>query len=137
MIGQLDINLTTPGDQNPLSSRRETSNLAGGADPGSTSLSFDLEVKESDLNFPSPLGSLDVDVVGGSFAIDADGGPVPGAEVRVVMTEAACEFVTSLTFESLSENPVHIRMFGDQSSGTVSPIEHIDLARWPDARTEW
>jgi len=56
-----------------------------------------------------------------------------GADVRVVMTEAACEFVTSLTFESLSENPVHIRMFGDQSSGTVSPIEHIDLARWPDA----
>jgi phosphopantothenoylcysteine decarboxylase/phosphopantothenate--cysteine ligase len=56
-----------------------------------------------------------------------------GADVRVVMTEAACEFVTSLTFESLSENPVHIRMFGEQSSGTVSPIEHIDLARWPDA----
>ena len=56
-----------------------------------------------------------------------------GADVRVVMTEAACEFVTPLTFESLSENPVHIRMFGGQSSGTVSPIEHIDLARWPDA----
>jgi phosphopantothenoylcysteine decarboxylase/phosphopantothenate--cysteine ligase len=56
-----------------------------------------------------------------------------GGDVRVVMTEAACEFVTPLTFESLSENPVHIRMFGEQSSGTVSPIEHIDLARWPDA----
>jgi phosphopantothenoylcysteine decarboxylase/phosphopantothenate--cysteine ligase len=56
-----------------------------------------------------------------------------GAVVRVVMTEAACEFVTALTFESLSENPVHIRMFGEQSSGTVSPIEHIDLAKWPDA----
>lgn len=55
-----------------------------------------------------------------------------GAEVRVVMTEAACEFVTPLTFESLSENPVHIRMFGAQATGTVSPIEHIDLARWPD-----
>lgn len=55
-----------------------------------------------------------------------------GADVRVVMTEAACEFVTALTFESLSENKVHIRMFGEQSSGTVSPIEHIDLARWPD-----
>ena len=56
-----------------------------------------------------------------------------GADVRVVMTEAACEFVTALTFESLSGNPVHIRMFGEQSSGTVSPIEHIDLAKWPDA----
>jgi phosphopantothenoylcysteine decarboxylase/phosphopantothenate--cysteine ligase len=55
-----------------------------------------------------------------------------GAEVRVVMTEAACEFVAPLTFESLSEHPVHIRMFGRQSVGTVSPIEHIDLARWPD-----
>jgi phosphopantothenoylcysteine decarboxylase/phosphopantothenate--cysteine ligase len=55
-----------------------------------------------------------------------------GADVRVVMTEAACEFVTPLTFESLSENPVHIRMFGAQSAGTVSPVEHIDLAKWPD-----
>jgi phosphopantothenoylcysteine decarboxylase/phosphopantothenate--cysteine ligase len=56
-----------------------------------------------------------------------------GADVRVVMTEAACEFVTSLTFEALSEHEVHIRMFGEQSSGTISPIEHIDLAKWPDA----
>jgi phosphopantothenoylcysteine decarboxylase/phosphopantothenate--cysteine ligase len=55
-----------------------------------------------------------------------------GADVRVVMTEAACEFVTPLTFESLSEHPVHIRMFGSQSEGAVSPIEHIDLAKWPD-----
>jgi len=57
-----------------------------------------------------------------------------GADVRVVMTDAATEFVTPLTFESLSEHPVHVRMFeGDgKSSGTVSPIEHIDLAKWPD-----
>jgi phosphopantothenoylcysteine decarboxylase/phosphopantothenate--cysteine ligase len=57
-----------------------------------------------------------------------------GADVKVVMTEAAAEFVTPLTFESLSEHPVHIRMFeGDgKSAGTVSPIEHIDLAKWPD-----
>lgn len=56
-----------------------------------------------------------------------------GAEVKVVMTEAACEFVTPLTFESLSENPVHVRMFEDGGAGgAVSPIEHIDLARWPD-----
>jgi phosphopantothenoylcysteine decarboxylase/phosphopantothenate--cysteine ligase len=55
-----------------------------------------------------------------------------GAEVRVVMTESACEFVTPLTFESLSENPVHIRMFGSQSNGAVSPVEHIDLAQWAD-----
>jgi phosphopantothenoylcysteine decarboxylase/phosphopantothenate--cysteine ligase len=55
-----------------------------------------------------------------------------GAEVKVVMTEAATEFVTPLTFESLSENPVHRHMFGAQSEGATSPIEHIDLAKWPD-----
>lgn len=61
-----------------------------------------------------------------------------GAEVKVVMTEAATEFVTPLTFESLAESPVHVRMFDgqrkSQSQGgtTVSPIEHIDLAKWPD-----
>jgi phosphopantothenoylcysteine decarboxylase/phosphopantothenate--cysteine ligase len=55
-----------------------------------------------------------------------------GAQVRVVMTESACEFITPLTFEALSENPVHIRMFGAQSTGALSPIEHIDLAKWPD-----
>ncbi len=55
------------------------------------------------------------------------------AQVKVVMTESACEFVAPLTFEALSENPVHIRMFGSAGErGTVSPIEHIDLARWPD-----
>jgi phosphopantothenoylcysteine decarboxylase/phosphopantothenate--cysteine ligase len=56
-----------------------------------------------------------------------------GAQVKVVMTESACEFVAPLTFEALSENAVHIRMFGTGAErGTVSPIEHIDLARWPD-----
>jgi phosphopantothenoylcysteine decarboxylase/phosphopantothenate--cysteine ligase len=57
-----------------------------------------------------------------------------GAEVKVVMTEAACEFVAPLTFEALSENPVHIRIFSAPGErGTVSPIEHIDLAKWADA----
>ena len=57
-----------------------------------------------------------------------------GADVKVVMTDAAAEFVTALTFESLSEHPVHLRMFEGEgkSAGAVSPIEHIDLARWPD-----
>jgi phosphopantothenoylcysteine decarboxylase/phosphopantothenate--cysteine ligase len=57
-----------------------------------------------------------------------------GAEVKVVMTEAAAEFVTPLTFESLSEHPVHIRMFEGEgkSAGAISPVEHIDLAKWPD-----
>ena len=56
-----------------------------------------------------------------------------GAQVKVLMTESACEFVAPLTFEALSENPVHIRMFDSAGQqDTVSPIEHIDLARWPD-----
>ena len=55
------------------------------------------------------------------------------AQVRVVMTEAACEFVTPLTFETLSENNVRIRMFnGSQPAAAESPVEHVDLAKWPD-----
>ncbi|HEX5131399.1 MAG TPA: bifunctional phosphopantothenoylcysteine decarboxylase/phosphopantothenate--cysteine ligase CoaBC [Candidatus Krumholzibacteria bacterium] len=57
------------------------------------------------------------------------------ADVKVVMTEAATEFVAPLTFEALSENPVRTNIFevDGKPSGTVSPIEHIDMAKWPDA----
>ncbi|MEE9271455.1 MAG: bifunctional phosphopantothenoylcysteine decarboxylase/phosphopantothenate--cysteine ligase CoaBC [Candidatus Krumholzibacteria bacterium] len=57
-----------------------------------------------------------------------------GADVRVIMTASACEFVAPLTFETLSGNPVHVRMFEDGGGdrGTVSPVEHIGLAKWPD-----
>lgn len=56
-----------------------------------------------------------------------------GADVKVIMTEAACEFVAPLTFETLSEHPVHVRMFGTgDDKKAVSPVEHIDLAKWPD-----
>ncbi len=50
-----------------------------------------------------------------------------GAEVRVVMTPAATEFVTPLTFEALTGNPVSLEMFARR---TESAHEHIDLARW-------
>lgn len=53
-----------------------------------------------------------------------------GADVRVVMTEAAAHFVTAVTFETLSGYPVLTGIFaGDSSGGTV----HIEAARWPDA----
>ncbi len=52
-----------------------------------------------------------------------------GAEVRVVMTAAATEFVTPLTFEAISGNPVHTEMFGPRIK---SAIEHVELARWAD-----
>ncbi|MBN2012739.1 bifunctional phosphopantothenoylcysteine decarboxylase/phosphopantothenate--cysteine ligase CoaBC [candidate division KSB1 bacterium] len=47
------------------------------------------------------------------------------ADVKVVMTQAATEFVSPLTFETLSLNPVSIGAF---EKGTI----HIDLARWAD-----
>jgi len=52
-----------------------------------------------------------------------------GADVRVVMTEAGSRFVTPLTFETLSENPVYIDMFAPR---TEPGIEHVDLAVWAD-----
>lgn len=53
-----------------------------------------------------------------------------GAEVRVVMTDAACEFITPLTLEVLSEHPVVTELF---RPGAESEIGHIEIARWPDA----
>jgi len=52
-----------------------------------------------------------------------------GAEVRVLMTRAATEFVTPLTFEALTGKPVSIEMFARR---TESAHEHIELARWAD-----
>lgn len=53
-----------------------------------------------------------------------------GADVHVIMTEAAQRFVTSLTFQSLSNNAVHTDMFGE---GTTWEIAHIGLVRKTDA----
>ncbi len=52
-----------------------------------------------------------------------------GAEVRVVMTKAACQFVTPLTFETLSENPVLTELFPTAGKGGTV---HIEAARWPE-----
>jgi phosphopantothenoylcysteine decarboxylase / phosphopantothenate---cysteine ligase len=52
-----------------------------------------------------------------------------GAEVRVVMTPAACEFITPLTLATLSQGDVALEMFpADRSKGTW----HIHLALWAD-----
>jgi len=52
-----------------------------------------------------------------------------GAEVRVVMTPAATEFVTPLTFQALSGMPVHTKLLdAEQEAG----MGHISLARWAD-----
>nr|MBN2277096.1 bifunctional phosphopantothenoylcysteine decarboxylase/phosphopantothenate--cysteine ligase CoaBC [candidate division Zixibacteria bacterium] len=52
-----------------------------------------------------------------------------GAEVRVVMTEASTRFITELTVETVSQNPVAIKMFPENRY--VGP-HHIDMAAWPD-----
>jgi len=52
-----------------------------------------------------------------------------GAEVEVVMTDAAREFITPLTMETLINRQVHTNLFPkDEFSATV----HIDLADWAD-----
>jgi len=52
-----------------------------------------------------------------------------GADVRVVMTPAATEFITPLTLQALSGNKVHTQLLdADAEAG----MGHIELARWPD-----
>lgn len=52
-----------------------------------------------------------------------------GAEIRVVMTKAACEFITPLTLQTLSGHPVATELLdADQESA----MGHIALARWAD-----
>ena len=52
-----------------------------------------------------------------------------GAEVRVVMTQGAQEFITALTLQALSGNPVHTELFDLEAEAAMG---HIDLARWAD-----
>lgn len=52
-----------------------------------------------------------------------------GANVKVMMTESACKFVTPLTFQALSRNDVYTDTFDEKES---SVIAHIDLADWAD-----
>ena len=52
-----------------------------------------------------------------------------GAEVKVVMTSAACEFITPLTLQALSANPVHTKLLDHAHE---SAMGHIELARWCD-----
>ena len=52
-----------------------------------------------------------------------------GAKVDVVMTKAATEFVSPLTFQTMSQSRVHFDMFGLESN---MEVEHITLAQRPD-----
>ena len=53
-----------------------------------------------------------------------------GAEVKVVATPHALEFVTPLTLQTLSQNTVYSDMFG---TAEKVDVEHISLAEWADA----
>jgi len=65
-----------------------------------------------------------------------------GATVLVVMTPAACEFVTPLTFQALTGNPVVTTLWGDQRPRFELPVEsrpkvrgrveHVDVAEVAD-----
>jgi len=53
-----------------------------------------------------------------------------GADVRVVMTEAACRFITPVTMQALSGNPVHTDLW---DAGVPNNMAHIELSRGCDA----
>jgi phosphopantothenoylcysteine decarboxylase/phosphopantothenate--cysteine ligase len=52
-----------------------------------------------------------------------------GASVRVIMTRGAREFITPLTLQALSGNPVHTELLDEE---TEAGMGHIELARWAD-----
>src|SRR5262245_4881622 len=51
-----------------------------------------------------------------------------GADVHVVMTANAKHFITPLSLQTVSRNPVHCEQFGEGSGDSWRP-EHIELAQ--------
>ena len=52
-----------------------------------------------------------------------------GAEVQVVMTDGAREFVAPLTFQAVSGREVRTDLWDENAERAMS---HIELARWAD-----
>ncbi|WP_226528248.1 bifunctional phosphopantothenoylcysteine decarboxylase/phosphopantothenate--cysteine ligase CoaBC [Metabacillus niabensis] len=52
-----------------------------------------------------------------------------GAEMKVIMSHSAMEFVSPLTFQALSRNDVFFDTFDEKNSKVIA---HIDLADWAD-----
>ncbi|MEM9383964.1 MAG: bifunctional phosphopantothenoylcysteine decarboxylase/phosphopantothenate--cysteine ligase CoaBC [Pseudomonadota bacterium] len=52
-----------------------------------------------------------------------------GAEVQVVMTAGAAQFITPLTLQALSGNPVRDALWDEAAEAAMG---HIELARWAD-----
>lgn len=61
-----------------------------------------------------------------------------GADVRVAMTEAGARFVTPMTFQSLSGNPVATDLWDEQSGaaseGAHHAMAHIGLSAWAEVQ---
>ncbi len=53
-----------------------------------------------------------------------------GAEVRVIMTEMAKQFITPLTMATLSKNPILVEFYNPENGDWNS---HISLGMWADA----
>ena len=52
-----------------------------------------------------------------------------GADVRVVMTESAKEFITPLTLQAISSNEIHDSLLNTEAEAAMG---HIELAKWAD-----
>ncbi|MED3964704.1 bifunctional phosphopantothenoylcysteine decarboxylase/phosphopantothenate--cysteine ligase CoaBC [Niallia taxi] len=52
-----------------------------------------------------------------------------GADVKVIMSESAMQFVSPLTFKALSKNEVYTDTFDEKDPKVIA---HIDLADWAD-----
>ncbi|MED1741766.1 bifunctional phosphopantothenoylcysteine decarboxylase/phosphopantothenate--cysteine ligase CoaBC [Bacillus swezeyi] len=52
-----------------------------------------------------------------------------GANVKVIMTKSACEFVSPLTFQALSRHDVYTDTFEERNPRVIA---HIDAADWAD-----
>ncbi|MBC7606125.1 MAG: bifunctional phosphopantothenoylcysteine decarboxylase/phosphopantothenate--cysteine ligase CoaBC [Burkholderiales bacterium] len=54
-----------------------------------------------------------------------------GAQVQVIMTPAAKDFITPLTLSTLSKNPVHSSFYNEDEDNAVWN-NHVELALWAD-----
>jgi len=95
-----------------------------------------------DINFPGCIGQM-ARLLNRNFIIGVTGSIAAykaaeitrelkreGANVRVIMTDGACEFITPLTLQALSGNPVHTGLLDTDAEAAMG---HIELARWADS----
>lgn len=54
-----------------------------------------------------------------------------GANTKVVMTEGAMEFISPITFQTMTDNFVYTDIF--EKNPPKPEVEHIELAKWADA----